>query len=151
MLETLDGETRFYTLSPTFMLLVAHIVECIYLARNLLGLSSLSLLRTFSRLIPEIKGDIVKLQPSLFNLVQVHLVFDDSRARLAPEKGGLGYEGVYTTLQGLCETVREHKKMESEQDGRGLAKSMNGGVGLGWGPLRTERAAARVGEKMGVL
>lgn len=60
-------------------------------------------------MLPAVGGDIVNLQPSLFNLVNVHLFFDDSRACLAPEKGGLGYKGAYTTFEGVHKTVDEHK------------------------------------------
>ncbi|KAE9396471.1 NAD(P)-binding protein [Gymnopus androsaceus JB14] len=64
----------------------------------------------FPEFIPPINGDLVNLQPSLFNLTMVHLIFDDSRARLPPEKGGLGYKGAWTTLEGLHKTYEEHVK-----------------------------------------
>ena len=37
------------------------------------------------------------------------MMFDDSRARLPPEKGGLGYKGAWTTLEGVYKTCDEHK------------------------------------------
>ena len=43
----------------------------------------------------------------MFALTQVHLYFNDARARLSPEKGGLGYGGV-TTLEGVCQVVVDH-------------------------------------------
>ncbi|KAJ7637165.1 NAD(P)-binding protein [Roridomyces roridus] len=97
-----DGETVFPFMSPTLMLLIAHLIEWYYLAHFYLSRAGYSLL-------PPLTGDIVNLQPSLFNLVNVHLVFDDSRARLPPEKGGLGYKGAWTTHEGLHKTVEQHK------------------------------------------
>jgi len=146
VIETLDSETSFPYLSPTMMLLVAQILEFIYLARYSLGSSSSRVLRAISRIFPNITGDIVNLQPSLFNLTQLHLIFDDSRARLPPAKGGLGYHGAFTTLEGICKTVEEHQK----SDGQALQRSTGGGVSFGWGQVRAERAAERVGERLGV-
>jgi len=107
ILETLtDGQTHFTRVSATAMLILSHLVEFYYITREVFG-AKIPLLR---KVMPPISGDIINLQPSLFSLMQVHLVFDDSRARLSPEKGGLGYQGVWTTVQGLHRTYREHKK-----------------------------------------
>lgn len=147
VLETLDDDASFPKLSPTAMLFIAQILEFLYLARYFLGSSRFRILRLMSHVIPEIKGDIVNLQPSLFNLTQVHLIFDDSRARLSPNKGGLGYEGGFTTLEGLCKTAAEHKKA----GGKGEERSLSGGVSFGWGQIRAERAVENVGEKLGII
>lgn len=63
----------------------------------------------------------------------VHLIFDDSRARLSPEKGGLGYTGVWTTFEGLRKMVRDyqanqHHGKEGVQvsSGSGLANAERG-------------------------
>ncbi|KAF9014780.1 hypothetical protein BDZ89DRAFT_928391, partial [Hymenopellis radicata] len=85
-LEVLDGQVFFSFLSPTFMLVVAYIIEFFYLGRRLLP-------SYIAWLVPTVSGDLVNLQPSLFNLIQVHLIFDDSRARLPQSQGGLGYRG----------------------------------------------------------
>jgi len=145
-LEALNDEVSFPSLSPTVMLIVAQILEFLYLARYFLGSSSSRLLRAISYTVPNVTGDIVNLQPSLFNLIQLHLIFDDSRARLPPAKGGLGYRGAFSTLEGLCKTVEEHHK----SDGKGEARSMSGGVSFGWGQVRAERAVEKVGERLGV-
>lgn len=136
MMSTLDEDTVFPKMSPTAMLLVAHVLEIIYLAHFFLSSSAVRPLRALSSLIPQLKGDIVNLQPSLFNLTQVNLIFDDSRARLPIEKGGLGYCGPYKTLEGLCKTVEEHHKAGK----RGEERSLYGGVSFGWGQVRAERA-----------
>lgn len=106
-LETLtDGETRFPRVSPTVMLLLSHLVELYHLTREVLGAK----IPFIQKMLSPVLGDIINLQPSLFALMQVHLIFDDSRARLSPEKGGLGYQGSWTTIQGVHRTYREHVK-----------------------------------------
>ncbi|KAJ5162983.1 uncharacterized protein N7500_004813 [Penicillium coprophilum] len=67
--------------------------------------------------LPALSGDIAQLQPSVFSIVNVHVFADDSRAKLAPEMGGLGYNPPLNTLDGLCRrlvdwnTEAEGKKM----------------------------------------
>ncbi|KAJ7770456.1 3-beta hydroxysteroid dehydrogenase/isomerase family-domain-containing protein [Mycena metata] len=110
-----DGETTFPSVSPTGMLLFAHILEWYHLSRSWL-------LRAQSRLtalLPPLGANIVNLQPSLFNLVSVHLIFDDSRARLPPEKGGLGYKGAWTTLEAAHKTVDDHKANLQREGAKG--------------------------------
>ncbi|KAF8632857.1 hypothetical protein AX17_004705 [Amanita inopinata Kibby_2008] len=123
-METLtEGDTHFTSLSATTMLLVSHLIECYHLTREVLGVS----FPLLQKIIPPIKGDIINLQPSLFALTQVHLVFDDSRARLPPEKGGLGYRGAWTTIEGLHRTYEEHRKGFDNNHNSG-----SGGVSLGF-------------------
>ena len=119
VLETLcEGECHFTSMSPTGMLLFAHAIEFYYRLQH-----------SWKWLLPKIRGDLVNLQPSLFALVSVHVLFDDSRARLSPEKGGLGYTGAWTTIEGLHKTCQEHK------NGRGhsMMRSDLGGVDLNFG------------------
>ncbi|KAJ7039742.1 NAD-P-binding protein [Mycena alexandri] len=110
-----DGETTFPSVSPTGMLLFAHILEWYHLSRSWFLRAQFRI----AALLPPLSADIVNLQPSLFNLVSVHLIFDDSRARLPPAKGGLGYKGAWTTLEAAHKTVDEHKaNLRSEGAGR---------------------------------
>jgi hypothetical protein len=104
------------------MLILAHLLEFYCVAWHFLHTT----LRVPHVLLPPpLTGDIVNLQTSLFALTSVHLICDDSRARLPPEHGGLGYKGAWTTLQGLCKTVEEHCKA----DGVGEERSAKcGGV-----------------------
>ncbi|TFK75497.1 NAD(P)-binding protein [Pluteus cervinus] len=67
-----------------------------------------TLTRILSRLLPPLPSDMINLQPTLFFLTSVHAIFDDSRARLHPSKGGLGYQGVWNTFEGICRTVDAH-------------------------------------------
>jgi nucleoside-diphosphate-sugar epimerase len=124
-----DGQTVFPPLSATAMLLLSHIFEGLHLLRLLPALSSSPFLRRLSQFVPALSADLINLQPSLFSLTTVHLIWDDSRARKSPEKGGLGYEPQWTTLTALCKLVEEHKKA----NGRFEARSTGGGIRIGLG------------------
>jgi nucleoside-diphosphate-sugar epimerase len=144
-LETLsDGECTFPTLSPSAMFLFAHLLEMYYRAHNAL----LSAGWSFAKLLPAVKGEIINLQPSLFYLTSVHLIFDDSRARLPPEKGGLGYSGAWTTIEGLHKTAEEHKsgllKVDTRSAGFGL-KFFGGNKG------RAQKMTDKVTDKMPIV
>jgi len=103
VLETLsEGECHFHSLSPTVILLIAHLIEFYYRTQQ-------SLSAGWNWLLPKVNSDVINLQPPLFSLTSVHLIFDDSRARLSPEKGGLGYVGAWTTTEGLHKTFQEHR------------------------------------------
>jgi nucleoside-diphosphate-sugar epimerase len=131
-----NGECHFPNLSPTLMLLLAYMIEMYYRGRH--WLISAGYKRIGERL-PAVGGDLVNLQPSLFALTMIHLIFDDSRARLPAEKGGLGYKGPWTTLQGLHKTVEEHHSGIGRQGRR----SDLAGVSLGWGMGKAQRAVAK--------
>lgn len=100
---TVEGVT-FPSLSPTLMFLFATVVEWYDIAHKFVESSPLP---TF---LPSLNAVIINLQPALFSLVNVHAIFDDSRARLSPEEGGLGYKGGWTTQEGLAKLVEEHRK-----------------------------------------
>jgi len=111
VLTTLTGgRTVFPRLSVTTMLTLAHVIEWLHLLRAFAASSSSPFLRRLGQFIPAPNGDLINLQPSIFFLTMVHLIWDDSRARMSPEKGGLGYEPQWTTLTALCKLVAEHKK-----------------------------------------
>ena len=124
-----DGQTVFPRLSATAMLLLSHIFEGLHLLGVLTASSSSPFLRRLSQSVPALSVDLINLQPSLFFLTTVHLIWDDSRARKSPEKGGLGYEPQWTTLAALCKLVEEHKKA----NGRFETRSMGGGISFGFG------------------
>ncbi|KAI0674502.1 NAD-P-binding protein [Trametes maxima] len=114
------GECTFLDLSPTAMLGLATLVEAYYLARHAL-LRAPGPLSFLGKLVPAISGDIVYLQPSMWALTQVHLIFDDSRARAAPEDGGLGYNGRVTTMEGMCKVASEHVRTGGREQKRVIA------------------------------
>jgi len=94
---------------------------------------------------PRIRGNLINLQPSLFSLTQVHLIFNDQRARLEPEKGGLGYQGAWTTLEALHKTVAEHYESLSDGSVRANAAGidLNFKFGLGWGRKKSVNQAVQ--------
>ncbi|KAF5366164.1 hypothetical protein D9758_005751 [Tetrapyrgos nigripes] len=105
-----DGKFTYTSLSPTALLMVSHLVERYYLARHLLRSSKAPLLSFIGRMLPGLAGNLLNLQPSTFHLALLHALVDDSRARLSPEKGGLGYAGMYTSLEGVCRCCDEYKR-----------------------------------------
>ncbi|KAJ3542649.1 hypothetical protein NMY22_g3429 [Coprinellus aureogranulatus] len=150
ILETLtDGECHFQELSPTAMFLLCKFISFYYVNQQrlsvFLSVSShpfvTSIIRPIlSRVLPPLQGDIINLQPPLFYLTSVHLIFDDSRARLSPEKGGLGFEGVWTTYEGLYKTWHEH---QSGLSGKTNARSAKAGVSFNfWGKKSTTKVVA---------
>ncbi|KXN81568.1 3beta-hydroxysteroid-dehydrogenase/decarboxylase isoform 1 [Leucoagaricus sp. SymC.cos] len=125
-----NGECHFHFLPPTFMLLFAYLIEFYYTLP--------SFFNTYLKF-PRITGNLINLQPSLFSLTQIHLIFDDYRARLEPEKGGLGYRGAWTTLEALHKTVEEHYKSLSDGSVRADKAGINLDFkfGFGWGRKRS--------------
>jgi nucleoside-diphosphate-sugar epimerase len=73
--------------------------------------------------LPRLSGDIAQLQPSVFSIINVHVFADDSRAKLAPEMGGLGYNPPLTTLDGLCRRLVDWNTKE----GKGIEVMENTG------------------------
>ncbi|KAJ3513468.1 hypothetical protein NLJ89_g2939 [Agrocybe chaxingu] len=71
-----------------------------------------SLQAQYPRWLPPLQGGLARLQPPLLDLTLVSFKVDDSRARLPPEEGGLGYQPPWTTLQGICEVVNKHRRGE---------------------------------------
>jgi hypothetical protein len=141
-----DGLVTFPELSATGMLILSHMFELVYLARMFLLMSHNTLFRFLGSVIPALNGDLVNLQPSLYALTIVHLIFDDSRARASPDKGGLGYAPAWTTLEGLCKLVDEHVKA----GGKGEERSLGGGVSFGFASSRAGRGVGKIMEKVGV-
>lgn len=143
------GDCVFPRFPPVGMLISAHCVEAYYFMHLYLTSLPFGLGAIFRKVIPPVGGDIVNLQPSLFPLTSVHLLLDDSRARLPPKDGGLDYKAPFTTLQGICKVVREHELNEGHVEER--QRSGGGGIGFGFGLTKAERAVERVAEKTGTI
>jgi hypothetical protein len=124
-----DGRTVLPRLSITAVLILAHVLEGLYLLRSFAMSSSNPVTRRLGKFVPGLTKDLVNLQPSLFFLAVVHLIWDDSRARMSPDKGGLGYKPQWTALAALCKLVAEHKKANGQFETR----SMGGGISLRFG------------------
>lgn len=104
-----EERIKFQVLSPTLMLLLAHLIQAYYLTTQFLSQSPNTFLRVAGTFLPKLPSLLVVLQPSLWNLTNVHLIFDGSNARACPEAGGLGYEPLWTSLEGLCQLVLDYQ------------------------------------------
>jgi hypothetical protein len=144
------GSCTFPKFPPVGMLLFAHAVETYYLLHfHLTSIAFRKLGALFALILPPVGGDIVNLQPSLFPLTSVHLLIDDSRARLPAKDGGLEYKAPFTTLQGICKVVHEHEQNQGHVERRQM--NGGGGIGFGFGLMKAERAVERAAEKAGAL
>ncbi|KAJ7598597.1 NAD-P-binding protein [Mycena floridula] len=119
-----DNQLKFRFISPTLLMILGYIVEAYCLARYYIGASRFAFLKL---LMPPPPGDLINLQPATFQTC-FHIFTDDSRARLSPEQGGLGYKAPYTTLAGLYKTWRELAE-------NGPLVPQNEGMGFGHGKL----------------
>jgi len=45
------------------------------------------------------------LQPPLFSIC-THLIANDAKVRKPLEEGGLGYKGIWTSLEGMCHEMK---------------------------------------------
>lgn len=86
------------------MLLVSHLVEWYVLLRHF-----------YIPWLPPVTGDLVRLQPAVFSISNPHAVIDDSRARKAPEEGGLGYDPPLTSLEGVCRELLHWNELAAEK------------------------------------
>ena len=104
-----EGDVRFQVLSPSLMLLLAHLAQMYYLTTYFLSQSPNILLQAIGLFLPRFSYPVVNLQPSLWNITNVHLIFDSSNARARPETGGLGYEPLWNSLEGICQLVSDYQ------------------------------------------
>lgn len=96
---------RLLVLPPVPMLLLAYAVEFY----NLLP----ARFPVLSGWLPKLPGDVGYLEPGLFSIC-THLFMDDGEARKGLEEGGLGYTGVVTTLEGMCQELNEWNREQAE-------------------------------------
>ncbi|KAI8631852.1 NAD(P)-binding protein [Xylariaceae sp. FL1651] len=100
-------------LPPVLMLLLSHAFE-LYAELRFLPFPFSAL----GKLLPPLRGDLPHLKPGLFSIT-THLVASNSEVSKPVSEGGLGYQGVLTTLEGMVLEVlewnREHEHLgESE-------------------------------------
>ncbi|CAL5867367.1 uncharacterized protein PFLUO_LOCUS1583 [Penicillium psychrofluorescens] len=87
----------FTTVEPIAMFLLSYLIEAYAVVQY----------SYLPWLLPAIPKDLYQLQPTLFNISDIFCIADDSRARKAPEQGGLGYEPPFTTIQGISKQLLE--------------------------------------------
>lgn len=117
-LMTTVAATPFRSISipPVPMLLLSYVVEFY----NLLP----ARLPFLAGILPRIPGDVVYLEPGLFSIC-THLVGNMADAQKSVAEGGLGYRGVLTSLEGMCQEVIEWNR-EQEQHAKTWAGSSTG-------------------------
>jgi len=104
-----EGNVKFQILSPSWMLLLAYVVQAYHLTTYFLSHSHNTLLQAAGAFLPKLPSQMVNLQPSIWSITGIHLVADDSDARARPEAGGLGYEPLWTSLEGMCQLILDHQ------------------------------------------
>ncbi|ORY66046.1 uncharacterized protein BCR38DRAFT_339266 [Pseudomassariella vexata] len=109
--QTAETYVKVVYLQPVPMLLISYVVE---------------IADTISGLIPGLgwlkpTGQLALLQPPVFSS-STHVPASDAAAQKSVEDGGLGYKGVCTTLEGICQQVaewnRDHQGSGAAQNGK---------------------------------
>ncbi|CAN8099537.1 unnamed protein product [Discula destructiva] len=83
-------------------------------------------------------GDLVSLQPAIFSAM-VYVICVDDQARKSVEDGGFGYRGGVTTLEGVCELIRDWNRSR-EKLGHGGEKGDKSTSMLDTGVVATKAA-----------
>jgi hypothetical protein len=99
-LEILVG-SRIVRLPPVLILTMSYCIELYCLT-----LAYVPFLRMF---LSEPTGDLRYLQPACLNSSSTHQFCSDKPAQRSVEDGGLGYNGLYNTLEGWCTQIRRFK------------------------------------------
>jgi len=111
---------RTIVLQPVPMLLLAYAIEFY----SLLPYRQ-PLLR---KMLPQLTGDIKHIQPGIFS-VSTHVFATNDPAQRSVKEGGLGYRGVITTLEGMCQEVldwnHEHASVKGLQKGTKYVSSVS--------------------------
>ncbi len=117
----------FTTLSlpPVLMLLISHVIE-LYSELPFLPFP----FSVLGKLLPPLQGDVRHLKPGLFSIT-THLIASNSEASKPVSEGGLGYQGVLTTLEGMVLEVLEwNREHEHLGEGKKTRKAYTTSVSL---------------------
>ncbi|KAJ9131737.1 NAD(P)-binding protein [Pleurostoma richardsiae] len=105
---------RIIWLPPLPMLLLSYIIEAYSLLRVRFPVTQY--------ILPEISGDIKHLKPALFSIT-THLVANNAAASRPVDEGGIGYRGILSTLEGMCQEVLDWNREHLESNGNGKVYS----------------------------
>ncbi|KAI0189088.1 hypothetical protein EV127DRAFT_110778 [Xylaria flabelliformis] len=110
------------TLPPVLMLLLSHALEFYSELRFMPFPFSLG------KLLPPLGGDVQHLKPGLWSIT-THLIGTNSEVSKPVSQGGLGYQGVITTLDGMVLEVlewnREHEHLGEEKTRKAYTTSIS--------------------------
>ncbi len=111
LLETLSVTPfRTVALQPVMILLLSYVIEAYSLAPV-----RFPLLR---KVLPVLRGDVKHLKPALFT-VTTHAYATNEAVGRPVSEGGLGYKGLVTTLEGMCQEL-----VDWNQDHADMAKGV---------------------------
>ncbi|KAK0730222.1 hypothetical protein B0H67DRAFT_596427 [Lasiosphaeris hirsuta] len=100
---------RTIILQPVVLLLVSYVIE--WYALLLIKWPA------FRRVLPPLTGDVKHLKPAIFSIC-THLVASNSVASRPVSLGGLGFSGVFTTLEGMTQEIVEWNRVHQAVAGR---------------------------------
>ncbi|KAE9396468.1 hypothetical protein BT96DRAFT_111764 [Gymnopus androsaceus JB14] len=104
------GQHRCAMLASTPFILQSYLIERYYIVKYYLR--SHFFLAWIGKYLPPLRANLVTVQPAFMAQCCINLVADDSRARLPPSQGGLGYKGPWSALEGLCKSVKLFEEAE---------------------------------------
>ncbi|TRX96053.1 hypothetical protein FHL15_003195 [Xylaria flabelliformis] len=111
------------TLPPVLMLLLSHVLELYSELRFMPFPFSI-----LGKLLPPLGGDVQHLKPGLWSIT-THLIGTNSEVSKPVSQGGLGYQGVITTLEGMVLEVlewnREHEHLGEEKTRKAYTTSIS--------------------------
>ena len=108
---------RTVPVAPIVILIMSHLVEFYNLLPHRFPF--------LWKILPQIKGETRSLQPALFSIC-THLVASDKEARKGVGEGGIGYEGVLTSMEGMAfECLEWNREHEGEERGKKEYTSSN--------------------------
>lgn len=96
---------RMIVLPPVLMLVLAYVVEFY----NLLP----ARIPILAKVLPQLPGDVAYLEPGLFSIC-THLYGSIADASKLVADGGLGYRGIVTTLEGMCQELHDWNCEQSQ-------------------------------------
>lgn len=131
---------RLVSLPPVPFVLVSYLVEFYTLLPYRLP-------RGLARFVPQLRGDIKHLQPGLFSIC-THLVADNADSGMPVGEGGLGYRGVLTTLEGMCQELVDWNREQEEHAARAALAEGEAGNGAGARGVRYFHSSVSLAEQM---
>jgi hypothetical protein len=115
--QTLSNHSfRVQLLPPVVPLILSYVIEWYRLLPYLVPI--------LKKYIPEMTGNAKHLQPAIFSIC-THLIASDADARKPVAEGGLGYESVINTMDGIVGEILDWNK---EHEGDGTSQVSESGV-----------------------
>ena len=120
LIQTLKPtHVEIINLPPVVMLLISYCIE--FYCLSLVRFPWLTVMFKEFKDYTGYKGheaSLFNLQPPLFSIC-THLIANDAKVRKPLEEGGLGYKGIWTSLEGMCHEM----KMWNDKYGKTVEKT----------------------------